>query len=145
MSATASNAISPVSAQAALYKDGKKVADFVKVQGEVAFDLPGAFLLKTEKSVADFDDGEYVLKVEATSANGNIACEKKVTFAGKAVAKLSAESKALARKLEEKDKSISTDKRFALLVKLGELKSAISSNKLADAERLVEELKSELK
>ena len=43
------------------------------------------------------------------------------------------------------EKKLSTDARFALLVKLGELKKAISSNLLSDAEKIADELAKEMK
>ena len=119
--------------------------DFVKDGKEIAFDLPAAFSLKTVKNVNNFADGVYTVKADILSKNGNIHCEKKVTFAGKTIEKLSAKSIALAKKLDVMEKKLSTDARFALLVKLGELKKAISSNLLADAEKIADELAKEMK
>ena len=103
------------------------------------------FSLKTAKSVKDLADGEYTIKVNILSANGNISCERKVKFAGRIIEKLSADCNSLAKKLDELEKKISTDARFALLVKLGELKKAISSNKLDAASKIAAELKTEMK
>lgn len=143
--ATASNIPSAVSVTGALYKDGKKIADFVKDGKEIAFDLPAAFTLKTAKSVKDLADGVYTVKVDVLSGNGNISYEKSVKFAGKTIEKLSAKSTGLAKKLDAMEKKLSTDARFALLVKLGELKKAISSNLLSDAEKIADELAKEMK
>ena len=119
--------------------------DFVKAGNTIAFDLPAAFALKTAKSVKDLADGIYTVKVNVLSKNGNISYEKNVKFAGKTIEKLSAKSIALAKKLDAMEKKLSTDARFALLVKLGELKRAISSNLLADAEKIADELAKEMK
>ena len=143
--ATASNIPAAVSVTGAIYKDGKKVVDFVKAGNTIAFDLPAAFALKTAKSVKDLADGIYTVKVNVLSKNGNISYEKNVKFAGKTIEKLSAKSIALAKKLDAMEKKLSTDARFALLVKLGELKRAISSNLLADAEKIADELAKEMK
>ncbi len=143
--ATASSKLTSVSVNSALYKDGRKVMDFSDAKDKIAFDLPAAFSLKTAKSVKDLADGEYTIKVNILSANGNISCERKVKFAGRIIEKLSADCNSLAKKLDELEKKISTDARFALLVKLGELKKAISSNNLDAASKIAAELKTEMK
>ena len=95
--------------------------------------------------VKDLADGVYTVKVDVLSGNGNISYEKSVKFAGKTIEKLSAKSTGLAKKLDAMEKKLSTDARFALLVKLGELKKAISSNLLSDAEKIADELAKEMK
>ena len=143
--ATADNTPSPVSVQAGLYKDGKKVAEFAPAEGEIAFDLPGVFTLKTVKNPDEFEDGAYTVKAEIRSAGGGLVCEKKVIFAGTAMKKLQEESRALAKELDEKSSSLSPEKRFALLVELGELKRALCTNDLPAAEKRADELKRKIR
>ena len=131
--------------QAGLYRDGKKVAEFAPAEGKIAFDLPGVFTLKTVKNPDEFEDGAYTVKAEIRSAGGGLVCEKKVIFAGTAMKKLQEESRALAKELDEKSSSLSPEKRFVLLVELGELKRALCTNDLPAAAKRADELKREIR
>lgn len=143
--ATSSNKITPWSFSASLWKNGKKQLDFLPGKGIFAFDLPDKRVLKAVKDLKGLPDGMYEIRINVKSANGNLSFSKNITFAGKKLAELSALSSSLEKSLEAKEKYRSSEKRFALLVKLGEMRNALTTYKLDLARKLAEELKKELK
>ena len=119
--------------------------DFEKVSGTFAFDLPIIFDLKTADSMKNLADGEYILQVKLVSEKGNLSCEKKILFAGDRFEKISADSKTLKKRFDLLEPKLDRNRKFALRVKLAELNHAIAGSRLEDSEKIISELKTELK
>ena len=143
--ATASNRLVPMTVSAELYRNGKKVMDFRKVSGTAAFDLPMVFNLKPVGNVNGFADGAYTLKVDLVSEKGNLSCRKKIVFSGRKLERISLDSEVLKKQFGQLEKKLSRDRKFAIRVKLAELKSAIAGSRLENAEKIISELKTEMK
>ena len=103
------------------------------------------FPLKTTGSVKDFADGEYILNVDLVSEKGNLSCRKKIVFSGRKLERISLDCEVLKKQFGQLEKKLPRDRKFAIRVKLAELKRTIAGSRLENAEKIISELKTEMK